>query len=86
MICDFFTTKLPYRSFVLFCFYQVHQVECTLLSQINLRFLTLFYSEVYGLNKQMCFRVATGGLFFFYAQPLMSIMDDIYNIERHIMA
>ena len=41
-------------------------------TQVNLRLLNLFYREIYGLNKQIYFRVAVGWASL-HAQPLIGI-------------
>ena len=51
-----------------------------MLSQVKLRFLILFYSEVYGLNKQIYSRVAIAWAF--YARPLFSRYKYILNIPK----
>ena len=61
---------IPYPFLFFFFLIKVLiDLECTIFSDVNLRFLILFYSEGYGLNKQMYFCVAIGWAF--HALPLV---------------
>ena len=65
MVDDFFTTELPPFNI------KVLDLECTMFSQINVGFLILSYSEVYGLIKQLCAFLSPLALSFVYAQRLL---------------
>ena len=72
IIDTFFTTKLPY------VLKKVYDLECTMLSPLNLRFLILFCSEVTYWTSRSTFALPSAGLFLMH-NPLVccSVQKDM---------